>query len=149
MNITIKDLNGRDIKLKVSPILIDSLISIFFVSAALGDLVSGDPDTETGTLIGLLMFFLGVGCASGYLAYVNFRSQPAQPTKQLSAEQKERIILQLAQENGGTLTVARVAAASEMTIQESKSMLEALSLEGVCEVSFAEDGSVHYTFKGL
>ena len=67
----------------------------------------------------------------------------------LSEEEQERVLLDLAKKNQGVLTIAQVAAYSELTIKESKAQLEALSLAGVCEVGFDADGAVQYTFKGL
>ena len=123
-----------------------SLVSIVFLIAAFSDLVTGDTETDTGILIGLLVFFIGIALASGYVAYSKLGADRKQ---KLSPEERERTLLQLAKQNKGILTIAQVATESELTIKESKEQLESLSLAGVCEVGFDEEGAVMYTFKGL
>lgn len=118
-------------------------VSGLFIAAAVGDLIGGST-TDTGVLVGLLIFFTLTGGSGFHL----FRSRILQAGKH-DAEAKERQVLQYAKEQGGRVTIAGVAAHTELSVAEAKKMLETLSEQGVADVAFDDDGAVFYELKGL
>ncbi|MBI2759829.1 MAG: hypothetical protein HYX51_00175 [Chloroflexi bacterium] len=125
-----------------------AILSAFFVAAAIGDLVTGDdPNTSTGVLLGLLVFFLGTGAGGVFLAVKNYRARPA-GAPETDFEQEQRI-LALAQYRGGRLTIAEVAVSCQMSIAESKQRLDRMRGQGVAEIALMDDGVLVYTFSAF
>ncbi len=123
------------------------LMSLFFVAAAIVDLVGGESETPAGVLVGLLVFFSGTAAAGGYLARRKLFVSGDREREALRTH--EQTILELALAEGGRATVAGVAAKTEMTVAEAKAGLEALAVQGVAEVSFDADDDIYYLFPGL
>jgi hypothetical protein len=61
----------------------------------------------------------------------------------------ERAVLACAQKHGGRVTIAEVAAGSELSFTEAKAVLEDLSRAGACTVDVTEHGAFLYEFNGL
>ncbi|QSQ27470.1 hypothetical protein JY651_22280 [Pyxidicoccus parkwayensis] len=61
----------------------------------------------------------------------------------------ERAVLTCAQKHGGRVTIAEVAAGSELSFTEAKTVLEELSHAGACTVDVTEHGAFIYEFNGL
>jgi TM2 domain-containing membrane protein YozV len=59
-------------------------------------------------------------------------------------ESLERIILKLAKENKGVLTVSEVALAAEISVDESKRDLDALVSKGIAELRVRKTGTLVY-----
>ena len=117
-------------------------VSGVFVAAAIGDLVTGTD--KVGVVTGLLIFF-SLTTGGGFHL---FRTRLLQKDGR-AAEERERAVLQYAKSQGGRVTVAGVAAHTELSVAEAKKMLEVLSTQGVADVAFGDDGAVFYDLKGL
>jgi hypothetical protein len=124
-----------------------SLISTFFVVAALVDLIHGDGKTAPSVLAGLFVFFLGVTILGGWLAKKNLSSKPEAPV--ISDFEQEQRILALANANQGRVTVSEVALHCHLSIADSKTALDRMAAEGVAALQIADDGSFIYAFIGL
>jgi hypothetical protein len=125
-----------------------AILSSFFVAAAIGDLITGDdPDTSTGVLLGLLVFFLGTGAGGVFLAVKSYRPRP-QGAPETEFEREQRV-LALAQYRGGRLTIADVAVSCQMSIAESKQRLDRMRQQGVAEIALMDDGVLVYTFSAF
>ena len=61
----------------------------------------------------------------------------------------ERVILKLAKENKGILTVSDVALGANIPIEEAKKMLEALVLKGFAELRVRKSGSLVYVITDM
>ncbi|WP_404366790.1 hypothetical protein ACIHQR_38225 [Corallococcus coralloides] len=61
----------------------------------------------------------------------------------------ERAVLACAKEHGGRVTIAEVAAGSQLSFTEAKEVLEGLSRAGACTVDVTENGAFIYEFSGL
>jgi len=59
-------------------------------------------------------------------------------------ESPERVILKLAKENSGVLTVSEVALGANITIDEAKKMLDTLVTKGFAELRVRKSGSLVY-----
>ena len=59
-------------------------------------------------------------------------------------ENPERVILKLAKENSGILTVSEVALGANITIDEAKKMLDTLVTKGFAELRVRKSGSLVY-----
>ena len=64
-------------------------------------------------------------------------------------ESLERIILKLAKENKGILTVSEVALAANITIDESKKYLENLVSKGIAELRVRRTGALVYVMPDI
>ena len=67
---------------------------------------------------------------------------------QLRAERDERMILDLAQRNGGELTVSQVAVSTALASAEAKRMLDRCHSDGLAQIRVNEGGEVVYHFFG-
>ncbi|MBN8229986.1 hypothetical protein JYK02_20950 [Corallococcus macrosporus] len=67
----------------------------------------------------------------------------------LDSRDVERAVLACAKEHGGRVTIAEVAAASQLSFTEAKEVLEGLSRAGACTVDVTENGAFIYEFSGL
>ncbi|MBZ4422418.1 hypothetical protein [Myxococcus sp. RHSTA-1-4] len=61
----------------------------------------------------------------------------------------ERTVLTCAKQHGGRVTIAEVAAESDLTFTEAKEVLEQLSRAGACTVDVTDQGAFIYEFSGL
>jgi hypothetical protein len=123
------------------------LASLFFVAAATGDLIGGDPDTSGGVLVGLLVFFSGTAFSGGYLARRYLFGVTPEPED--LEESQERQILRLAAERGGTLRVAEVVVHTDLSVTETKEAFDRLTCTDVVEMDSDDDGHILYRFPGL
>ena len=116
-------------------------------SAAIGDLISGGGDTEPGILVGLVIFFAGTALASGYLAKRKLLG--SRSIIEDTAHKHETIVLELALKHDGRLTIAQIAALTPLSVDDAKTALQQLSLQGVAELEFDAQGDIFYAFGGL
>lgn len=67
----------------------------------------------------------------------------------LSARDIERAVLSCAKQHGGRVTIAEVAAGTDLSFTEAKAVLEELSRAGACTVDVTDQGAFIYEFSGL
>lgn len=67
----------------------------------------------------------------------------------LSPREVEQIVLACVKQHGGRVTIAEVAAETELTFTEAKKVLEELARAGACTVDVTEQGAFIYEFTGL
>ena len=120
------------------------LVSLFFVVAAISDLVLKREPDKVGVLIGMVVLFGGLAAAGVFVAWKFMRSAPAQPNFDL-----ENRILQLAEAKGCRLTVGMVALHCRASIEESREALERMALQGAASVQVEDDGGIVYDFSDL
>ncbi len=133
--------------------LVVALISAFFFAAALTELATGgDGTTSTGVYVGLIVFF-GLAMAAGaWLAWTRLWRAPGRAGHRpppLSEAEREQRILDLAERQGGRVTVAEAASRCDLTVAESKAALDRLVLHGVAELRVSEGGVLVYVFPGF
>lgn len=61
----------------------------------------------------------------------------------------EREILQAASQNGGHLTPTELAMKTDLSLKESKKVLETMQIEGYCELKISSNGSILFYFREL
>jgi hypothetical protein len=120
------------------------LISLFFVVAAVGDIVLNRKPDEVPVLIGMIVLFGGLAAAGVFGAWKFMRGAPAQPNFEL-----ENRILQLADAKGCRLTVGMVALHCRASLEESRDALERMALQGAATVQVEDDGGIVYDFSDL
>ena len=120
------------------------LVSLFFVVAAISDLLLNREPDKIGVLIGMVVLFGGMAAAGVFSAWKFMRSAPAPPNFDL-----ENRILQLAAAKGCRLTVGMVALHCRVSIEESRTALERLALQGAANVQVENDGGIVYDFSDL
>ena len=121
-----------------------TLVSLFFVVAAVGDLVINREAKEAPVLVGMVVLFGGLAAAGVFAAWKFMRSAPAQPNVDL-----ENRILQLAEAKGCRLTVGMVALHCRVSVGESREALERMVLQGAATPLVEDDGGIVYDFSDL
>ncbi|MFL6337335.1 MAG: hypothetical protein ACJ754_28885 [Pyrinomonadaceae bacterium] len=121
-----------------------ALISLFFVVAAISDLVINHNPKDVGVLIGMIVLFGGLAAGGIYAAWKFMRRAPVGPNFDL-----ENRILQLAAAKGCRLTVGMVALHCRASIEESRAALERMALQGAANVQVENDGGIVYDFSDL
>ena len=69
--------------------------------------------------------------------------------KSSEKESPERVILKLAKENKGVITVSEVALGAHISIDEAKKVLDALVLKGFAELRVRKSGSLVYVIPDM
>lgn len=113
-------------------------------------LISGTAEHTVSGLIIAAVFILG-GLAlvrSARLAKLPPELRDA-PVLARGARSIERAVLACAQGHDGRVTIAEVAAGTQLSFTEAKEVLEELSRAGACTVDVTENGAFIYTFSGL
>ena len=121
-----------------------ALFSLFFVVAAVGDLVVNRNAKDVPALLGILVLFGGLAAAGVFTAWKFMRAAPAAPNVDL-----ENRILQLAEAKGCRLTVGMVALHCRLGIEESRAALERMALQGAATPLVEDDGGIVYDFSDL
>ena len=133
--------------------LVVALFGALFFTIAVTELATGgDGKTSLGVYIGLVVF-LGLTTAAGaWLAWTRLWRAPGRaghrPPPMSDAEREQRI-LDLAERQGGRVTVAEVASRCDLTVDASKAALDQLVLHNVAELQVSERGVVVYVFPGF
>ncbi|MCC7495685.1 MAG: hypothetical protein IT204_25265 [Fimbriimonadaceae bacterium] len=137
-----------------------ALFSAFFVVAAIVESITGgDGKTSPGVYAGLIVFFGLLLVCGVVLAWAMFRAQkasvaaggggaPTNPPRRTEADY-ERLVLRLAEEEHGRLTVPETAARCDITIAEAKAALDRLVLMKVATIQVTQSGVLVYVFPGL
>lgn len=92
-----------------------------------------------------LMLGVGLGLLPMLVAFWLFRSVWRSSSRR-RGELLERQVLQLAVRVGGRLTPMQVARSTQLTLEESKALLDRLDIEGHCNIELAENGVISYRF---
>lgn len=122
-----------------------SLFSIFFVFAAIGDLLNPEEaDTELGVLMGLLIFFSGTTISGIYL-FISGRRK----NRIYQYEKRERQILKIIAEYEGQVTPEEIALGSKLSVSEAQEYLDAMCSNGAGELRITEGGRRVYHFFGF
>lgn len=121
-----------------------ALFSLFFVVAAVSDLVINRDPREVGVLVGMIVLFGGLAAAGIFAAWKFMRSTPAAPNVDI-----ENRILQLAEARGCRLTVGMVALHCRLSIEESRAALERMVTLGAANPLVEDDGGIVYDFSDL
>ena len=126
--------------------IITAICSIFFVIAAISDIVRPDEDMDTpiGVLIGLMVFFSLTTSGGVYLGVSNLRN-----AKRIKYEQEEKKLLELIKEKEGRITPAEVGLNTSSTIAEAQKKLDRLCANGFGEVQVTSEGRLVYVFWGF
>jgi hypothetical protein len=120
-----------------------SLFSMLFVFAAIDDIIAGDSGTDTGILIGLLVFFSGVSASLAYAARSLWRGATFDVTAM------ETPLLTLAAQRGGRLTLAEAAIGLKVPIAQAREALDHLVTQGAADTNVADSGELVYVVGGL
>jgi hypothetical protein len=125
--------------------VVSSLFSLMFVVFAIADLIGGNDKTGPDILIGLLVFFAGTCIASAFLARWGFQASKP-PGLELGKDESIRQILRMAQHQQGELSLLEVAAETQLSIDQSKELLEDLVASRLAQMHIRQDGVMLYVF---
>ena len=81
--------------------------------------------------------------------YANDAQFRVMNSKSHEKEKPERVILKLAKENDGILTVSEVALGADISIDDAKELLEALVSKGFAELRVRKSGSIVYVIPDM
>lgn len=116
--------------------------SIFFL-AMLSNISTGQNEFLDGLLGG---FAIGVIPALG--GFFLWRTSRIGERKFLM-NKYERQILEAASQNNGHLTPTELAMKTDLTLKESKKVLETMQIESYCELKISPNGSILFYFREL
>lgn len=102
----------------------------------------------TGFLLAAV-FILGGLALIGSARRAKLPPEQGEPRPALSERDIERMVLACAQQRGGRVTIAEVAAGTQLSFTEAKEVLEKLSRAGACTMDVTENGAFIYEFSGL
>ena len=113
------------------------------VVTALVDLIGGAQDA--GTMAGLIVFF-GIGAIGslGALYFSMFRKK-----KFVISAADERLILGIAKEKNGVVTVEEVALRTKLSVEQSQLILDGLVDREIAALDVNTKGTVVYIFSGF
>jgi hypothetical protein len=108
------------------------------------DLVTGRRPDQLAAGLSLSFFCAGAAVAGLLIARHYFRKPPARPNVQL-----ENRLLQVAYAHRGRLSVPQVALHCQVSIEESREVLERMVSQGVAVPQVDDDGTITYVFDDL
>lgn len=138
-----------------------ALGSAMFTAMAISDLVAGNSGTETGVLVGLLVFFGGLTAATGYGAARMLRAVAPAETTAPAAEAAnapsgpeidialEARVLAYAAQHAGRVTAAEIAVACAVPIDAATAALDGLAARGHADLQVSADGAAVYVIAGF
>jgi hypothetical protein len=143
--------------------VIIALFSLILVTVALVELLGWkDGKTETSILAGIFVGFSGATLCGAYLSWRMFRHPAGVPTSAMPVRRQvvaprsapvdaiaEKRVLAIAVGLGGRITVTEAAARCDLTVPESRRVLDRLVSQGVAEMLIAADGTIVYAILGL
>ncbi|PIY13089.1 MAG: hypothetical protein COZ18_00560 [Flexibacter sp. CG_4_10_14_3_um_filter_32_15] len=116
--------------------------SIFFV-IMLSNISTGRNELIDGLLGGFALG--GIPALGGFFLWRASRMGQ----RKFLMNKYERQILEAASQNGGHLTPTELAMKTDLTLQESKKVLETMQLEGYAELKISSNGSILFYFREL
>jgi hypothetical protein len=124
--------------------VIIALVAFAVAMPGFAELFSG---AANGGTYGALVFLLGTGSAASYGAFRALRSgsPPAAPP----AADATRVILALAAQEGGRVTLAEVVAKTPLGLEQAREALDELSRRNMASSIVTEDGVELFQIKGL
>jgi hypothetical protein len=114
------------------------------VVAFVTDIVTQRKPDELSAALSLSFLFAGTAVVGLLIARHYFRKEPARPNAQL-----ENRLLQVAYAHRARLTVPQVALHCQVTIEESREVLERMVSQGVAVPQVDDDGTITYVFDDL
>ena len=124
-----------------------ALFSLMFVAMAIANLLGlqAYESKSAGVDFALLILFSGTTLASFFLARWGF-AKTAPPGQQLHKDEQIRLILNLAQRHQGELSLLEVAAETQLSLEQSKTLLEELVTSQLAQMDIRQDGVMLYVF---
>ena len=116
-----------------------------FIIGGVANLVD-TPEGQSAWTFLLATLFLGLAPlgAGGWLFWY-----ARQQARRASKESQERLILELARQRGGQLTVAEVARSTALSSTQAKQLLDQCHLDQLANLSVSASDAVTYTFDGI
>ena len=108
------------------------------------DLITGRRPDQFAAGLSLSFFCAGTAVVGLLIARHYFRKPPARPNVQL-----ENRLLQVGYAHRGRLTVPQVALHCQVSIEESRELLERMVAQGVAVPEVDDDGTITYVFDDL
>lgn len=123
-----------------------ALVSAMFVVMAIGDLLGGNAyQTSPSVLWGILVFFCGTLFSGIWMARWGFAPLPA-AHQRIPRDEQIKEILRLAQKHQGELSLLQIAAGTQLSLEQSKVLVEELITQNLAQMCIREDGVILYEF---
>lgn len=123
--------------------VIVALVAFAVAMPGFAELFSG---AANGGTYGALVFLLGTGSAASYGAHRALRSRQAPA---LPASDSTHVVLALAAQVGGRVTLAEVVAKTPLSLEQARETLDDLSRRNMASSIVTEDGIELFQIKGL
>ena len=129
--------------------------AMFFTMFAIDLITGGNPDTRPGVLAGLVIFFGGVTVSSGYAAWrmlttKGLRARAPDVDRDAGVDiALEARVLALAAQTHGRVTVAEIAVACAVPLEQAEATLDGLAQRGHANLLITDDGQQVYVLAGF
>lgn len=129
--------------------------AMFFTMFAVDLVTGGNPDTSPGVLAGLVVFFGCLAISSGYGAFRMLTTKGAaarapdvvaEPSIDIALEAR---VLALAAQSKGRVTIAEVAVACAVSLEDAENALDELAQRGHANMHITDDGQRVYVLEGF
>lgn len=128
----------------------NALFCLIVLAQGLSQTLGLSPTENTlPTNITLLIFFSGITAGSAYVAYWAFGKKSLPKGVPADRDQQVRLILNLARQSDGDVTLLQVAAETGLSIDQSRILLEDLVTQGLSQMVVDDDGVMLYAFPDL
>lgn len=130
--------------------------AMFFTMFAVDLVTGGNPDTTPSVLAGLVIFFGGLAISSGYGAWRMLTTKGARarapdavaPPSGIDIALEARV-LALAAKSNGRVTIAEVAVACAVPLEQAEKALDELAQRGHANMHITDDGQRVYVLEGF
>ncbi|GAA0306580.1 hypothetical protein GGQ92_001821 [Gracilibacillus halotolerans] len=121
------------------------LFSITFLLGAVTALItkSSTPTSIAGLIIGAIILIITPAVIGFILLKWAFTAHKIERRK---LNKKERMVLQLAEDRGGRLTLTELAMETPLTLEEAKDLLDEWAIKGYATIKISEKGTLVYHF---
>ena len=127
---------------KITGILLTAMGAIF-TSVIFVAIFGDDPDRNKTILGGIILG--AIPLLTGLLLWRTSRNGE----RKFLMNKYERQILELAFQNGGHLTPTELAMKTDLTLKESKKVLESMQIEDYAELKISSNGAIVFYFREL
>ena len=122
----------------------------WMVAVAATELITGVSKSSQSTLIGLMVLFSGATFWGFWIARSNFEWRlPGFPVRIKRRRDQEQAVIAYAASAGGRVTIVEIAGRCDLTVEESKEILDHFAAQRVAELLVTEDGTLVYDFDVL
>lgn len=127
--------------------VVGALASLFSLFCLLAGMVGLFDQPNRLTIVGIIVSMVLLVLLPAVVGFFLLKwAFTAHKHHRMKLNKKERMILQLAEERGGRLTLTELAMETPLTLEESKELLDEWANKGYATIKISEKGTLVYQF---